>query len=354
MTSNVSIGVIGLGYWGPNHVRNLVALGSEGALIKAVADRDPARRLRIERQYPQLTVLNDAEAIIADPTIDAVVVATPVSTHYGLTKAALEAGKHVLVEKPMVASLAHGKDLIRIAKERELTLMAGHTFLYTAAVNRMRDLVAAGDLGEVMTVRSLRVNLGLYQHDINVLWDLAPHDISILLYVLNDVPVEVSAVGSAHLTKRVEDVVTLTLFFRSGVTATTVLSWLDPRKVREMTVIGSKKMLVYDDISTTEKIRIFDKGVDGPREYETFGEFQYSYRYGDITSPMLTEIEPLREELLDFVNSIQYSKTPKASAESALDVVRTLAAAQLSINQRGAPVQLDDPLVSGMHGVRSK
>jgi predicted dehydrogenase len=198
------------------------------------------------------------------------------------------------------------------------------------------------------------VNLGLYQHDINVLWDLAPHDISILLYVLNDVPVEVSAVGSAHLTKRVEDVVTLTLFFRSGVTATTVLSWLDPRKVREMTVIGSKKMLVYDDISTTEKIRIFDKGVDGPREYETFGEFQYSYRYGDITSPMLTEIEPLREELLDFVNSIQYSKTPKASAESALDVVRTLAAAQLSINQRGAPVQLDDPLVSGMHGVRSK
>lgn len=354
MMNTVSVGVIGLGYWGPNHVRNLVALESEGAVIRSVADRDPARRLRIERQYPQLEVLSDAEQLLADPNIDAVIVATPVSTHYAIARSALEAGKSVLVEKPMVASLRHGEELIRIAKERSLTLMAGHTFLYTAAVNRMRDLVAGGDLGEIMTVRSLRVNLGLYQHDINVLWDLAPHDISILQYVLNDVPIEVSAVGNAHVTKRVEDVVTLTLFFQTGITATTILSWIDPRKVREMTVIGTRKMLVYDDISTTEKIRIFDKGVDGPQEYDTFGEFQYSYRYGDITSPMLTEIEPLREELVDFVNSIQYSKTPKASAESAVDVVRTLAAAQLSMNMRGAPVSLADPRVPEMVGVRNQ
>jgi len=218
--------------------------------------------------------------------------------------------------------------------------MVGHTFEYTAAVNRIREIVAAGEIGEVLYVRSLRVNLGLFQKDINVLWDLAPHDVSILLYTLQKNPTAVSAVGNAHVTEGVEDVVTLTLHFEPNVMANVIVSWLDPRKVREMTFVGKRKMLVYDDTSPNEKIRIFDKGVEGPSRYDSFGEFQYSYRYGDIVTPMLKEYEPLRSECSHFVECIREGKEPRSSGRVGARVTRLLSAAERSLGEGGVRVPI--------------
>jgi predicted dehydrogenase len=335
------IGVIGCGYWGPNHIRNFSSLRAAGVEMAAAADRDTQRRNHVAELYPWVRMVENGDELIADESLHALVIATPVATHYRLAEAALRAGKHVLVEKPFVTSSQEAEHLVALARRQERILMVGHTFEYTAAVNRIREIVAAGDIGEVQYVRSQRVNLGLFQKDINVLWDLAPHDVSILLYVLGRMPTRVSAIGSAHITEGVEDVVVLTLEFGASLMANVIVSWLDPRKVREMTIVGNRKMLVYDDVSANEKIRIYDKGVDGPRRYDSFGEFQYSYRYGDIVTPLLKEHEPLRAECSHFVECIRLGQEPRSSGQVGARVTRVLEAAQLSLRQGGQKVELE-------------
>lgn len=338
--SSIRLGVIGCGYWGPNHIRNFVSLKNKGAEMLVAADRDEGRRAHIAELYPSVRLETDAATVLTDPDVDAVVIATPVRTHYELAKQALLAGKHVLVEKPLVTRIEQADELVEIARREQRVLMVGHTFEYTAAVNRIREYVASGDIGEVQYIRSLRVNLGLFQKDINVLWDLAPHDVSILLYVLQDMPTHVSATGNAHVTPGVEDVVVLTLEFPGARMANIIVSWLDPRKVREMTIVGNRKMLVYDDISQTEKIRIYDKGVDGPRHYDSFGEFHYSYRYGDITIPFLKDYEPLREECVHFLHCIRTGETPRSSGEVGARVTRVLAAGEASLRNGSQRVEI--------------
>jgi predicted dehydrogenase len=339
----VRIGVLGCGYWGPNHIRNFSMLRSAGAEMAVAADRDEARRRHVAELYPWVRLESDADAVLDDRAIDAVVVATPVHTHYPLARKALEQGKHVLVEKPFVTDPAQADELVALARDKQRVLMVGHTFEYTAAVNRMRELVVSGEIGDVQYIRSLRVNLGLFQKDINVLWDLAPHDVSILLYVLQRMPTHVTAVGNAHVTEGVEDVAVVTLEFGPSLMANVIVSWLDPRKVREMTVVGNKKMLVYDDISANEKIRVYDKGVEGPRHYDSFGDFQYSYRYGDIITPMLREHEPLRAECAHFLECIRTGAVPRSSGEVGARVCRILSSAQTSLRAQGLRVPVDEP-----------
>jgi predicted dehydrogenase len=339
--SVVRVGVIGCGYWGPNHIRNFSSLRTTGVEMASAADPDEQRRNHVSELYPWVHVVDDADLVLGDSSIDAVVIATPVATHYSLAERALGAGKHVLVEKPFVTSSVQAERLVSLARQRERVLMVGHTFEYTAAVNRIREIVVAGEIGDVQYVRSQRVNLGLFQKDINVLWDLAPHDVSILLYVLGRMPTRVSAIGSAHVTEGVEDVVVLTLEFGSSLMANVIVSWLDPRKVREMTIVANKKMLVYDDISANEKIRIYDKGVDGPRRYDSFGEFQYSYRYGDIVTPLLKEHEPLRAECSHFIECIRTGATPRSSGEVGWRVTRILEAADYSLRHAGRRVDIE-------------
>jgi len=335
------IGVIGCGYWGPNHIRNFHALGGAGAAIVSAADRDAGRREHVAELYPDLQLVADGQALIDDPTIDALVVATPAPTHHALARAAIQAGKHVLIEKPFVLDAEHGDELNRLAREHERVLMVGHTFLYTAAVNHIRDLIASDGIGDVQYVRSQRVNLGLFQKDINVMWDLAPHDVSILLYILDRPPTHVSATGNWHVTQGVEDVVVLTIEFGEALMANIIVSWLDPRKVREMTVVGKRKMLVYDDLSSNEKIRVYDKGVEVPPHYDSFGEFQYAYRFGDIVIPRLDEHEPLRGMCRHFLDCIRKGATPRSSGESAAQVTRILCAADRSLRAGGGRIALD-------------
>jgi len=334
------IGVIGCGYWGPNHIRNFHGLSARGAQMVAAADRDADRRSHVADLYPDVRVVDEGQALIDDPAIDALIVATPAPTHHPLARAALLAGKHVLVEKPFVTDAGQAEELIQLARDGERVLMVGHTFLYTAAVNRMRELIVSGEIGDVQYIRSQRVNLGLFQKEINVMWDLAPHDVSILMYMLDRPPTHVSAIGSWHVTKGIEDVVVLTLEFGQALMANIIVSWLDPRKVREMTVVGNRKMLVYDDLSSNEKIRIYDKGVDGPPHYDSFGEFHYSYRYGDIVIPMLEEHEPLRMMCEHFLDCIRNGETPRSGGESGAWVTRVLCAADRSLRDGGRRIAL--------------
>lgn len=344
--SPVRIGVLGCGYWGPNHIRNFSSLRASGAEMTHAADRDPARRAYVSDLYPWVRTVESAEELLERTDIDAVVVATPVATHYALARQALRSGKHVLVEKPFVTDVREADELVALARQERLVLMVGHTFEYAAAVQRIREILAAGEIGRVLYVRSLRVNLGLFQKDINVLWDLAAHDVSILVHVLGSMPTAVAAVGSAHVTPGIEDVVTLTLEFGPALMANVIVSWLDPRKVREMTFVGNRKMLVYDDVSSNEKIRIYDKGVEGPRHYDSFGEFQYSYRYGDIVTPMIREHEPLRMECTDFLESVRSGRRPRSDGEAGARVTRVLAAAARSLAAGGSRVEIEGLLPS--------
>jgi predicted dehydrogenase len=348
--SIVTVGVAGFGYWGPNHVRNMTALAGEGVVMKSVSDPDAVRRMRAKTMFPSVSPLEDSHTMIDDDDIDAVVIATPVHTHYDLVRRALLAGKHVLVEKPMTTSVAKARELTELADELGLTLMVGHTFEYTPAVGLMHDLIEGGDLGQTLYIRSQRVNLGQHRSRVNVLWDLAPHDISIILYLLGTLPTHATAQGRAHVNANVDDIVSLNLEFGDNVMANIILSWLDPRKVREMTIIGSEKMLVYDDTDTNEKIRIYDKGVDLPSEYRSFGEFQVSYRHGDITSPRIENFEPLAVQSSHFIECIRTGKQPRSDGRSGTRVVKVLAAAQLSLNRGGARTMIDDPEVDDLDG----
>lgn len=336
MNRVLNVGVVGCGYWGPNLVRNFRAL--PGCRVKYVCDRDPARLHHVKSLYPEVDTTERMEDLIECKTLDAVAVATPVGTHHTLALAALRAGKHVFVEKPLARTVAECEDLIRESTRRGLILMVGHTFLYSPVVRRIKEIVDRGDIGDIRYIASRRLNLGLYQKDINVTWDLAPHDISIILYILEETPLSVNCRGSAHVTPGVEDVTLLNLEFRRQRSAQIHSSWLDPRKVREMTIVGSRRMIVYDDVTPHEKLRIFDTRVETPPHYDTFAEFHYSYHYGDVYAPYIKQEEPLKIECQHFLDCIRTQQEPLSGGRSALEVVRILEAASLSLKNQGAPV----------------
>lgn len=334
----LSVAVIGCGYWGPNLIRNFTQM--PGVRMKTAVDLNKERLRHISQLYPTVGTSTSVDETLADPEIDAILIATPVSTHHALAKKSLEAGKHLLVEKPMAASVAEAEDIQQIALDRGLILMAGHTFLYTAAVNKMKDLISSGEIGHIYYINTTRVNLGLFQEDINVVWDLAPHDVSILNYILGSEPETVAAQGQAYIQTGIEDVAFLNLRYPGDIIAHTHVSWLNPDKIRRITVVGSKKMLVYDDVSTTEKIRVYDKGVTVQPHYDTFGEFQLSYRFGDIYTPRLDDNEPLKNECQHFVQCIHKNETPRSDGAAGLAVVRVMERACESIRQDGMQLSL--------------
>lgn len=339
----LNIGVIGAGYWGPNLIRNLGV--TKRSRVSICADLEAGRRAHMEELYPHLRTTANYREILDDPDIAAVAIATPVSTHYKLAMDALAARKHVFVEKPLAQSSEQCMELAQTAAERNLVLMVGHTFVYTAAVNKIRDLIASGDLGEILYINSTRVNLGVFQPDINVVWDLAPHDISIMNYILDARPERIAAHGRSYIRPGIEDVAFVDLEYPNRIIANIHVSWLDPCKIRRTTVVGSKKMLVYDDVSSLEKIRVYDKGVNVPPHYDTFGEFKLSYRYGDMLAPRLDEAEPLKVECRHFLDCIEQKKRPRSSGEDGLAVVCALEASSQSIRDSGRLVDIAYPIL---------
>lgn len=334
-----NVAIIGCGYWGPNLIRNFHSLPN--ATVKKVCDLDDDRLSNIKRLYPDITLTKSVDDITTDKEIDAVAIATPVHTHFKLAKACLEAGKHVFIEKPMASSTAECDELIALAKEKSLKLMVGHVFVYTSSVLKIKELIDSGEVGDIFYISCKRLNLGLFQKDINVAWDLAPHDISIILFLLGENPVSVSCTGQAHINPKIEDIANMSLNFASDKFAMIHSSWIDPRKIREITIVGSKKMIVYDDTEPLEKIKVYDKRVDAPPHYETFGEFQYSYHYGDVNIPYFKHHEPLRAETQDFINAIDTGADPKACGERGREVVQILEASSQSLKYYGEAITLD-------------
>jgi predicted dehydrogenase len=334
----VRVAVIGLGYWGPNLVRNLQEL--ECTEVVAVCDLSTERLAFIGKRYPAVRLCEDVDVILDADDVDALAIATPVSTHFALASAALKAGKHVFVEKPLAASSAECLELLRLAGERELVLMPGHTFLYSPPVVAIHDLIVSGALGEICFVSTSRVNLGLHQSDVSVAWDLGPHDFSILRYWLGETPTYVSALSRGFIIPSIPDVAFIDLEFDSGPIAHVELSWLAPSKLRRTTVVGSEKMVVYDDTSN-EPVRIFDSGVS-LKEPESFGEYRLTYRTGDIVSPRVDVAEPLSIELSDFCSAIREGMRPRSSAALGLEVVRMIEAVDASLAEGGARVAVAD------------
>lgn len=337
--SQVNTALVGYGYWGPNLARNLARLPM--SCLAAICDQDAARLAGVSQLYPNARPVRDFQALLGDSTIDAVVIATPAHTHYALVKEALLAGKHVLVEKPLAMKVAEGEDLVAVAARAHKVLMVGHTFEYNPAVHKIRELIKTGQVGEVYYIYSTRVNLGRVQSDLNVLWSIAPHDISILLYLLEAMPLEVSARGASYLKGEVEDVVFVDLLLPNNVLAHIHASWLDPSKVRRMTVVGSQKMIVYDDVADEGKVKVYDKGVYKKRD-AAFGEFHYHLHSGDIYIPKIDMTEPLYNECAHFLECVREGKRPLTDGENGLRVVRVLEAAEASLRGHGVPVKLVD------------
>jgi len=311
-----------------------------------MCDISEERLTHLRALYPEVKGEADFSHMLNGAGLDAVVIATSVKMHYPMAKASLLAGKHTLIEKPMAASSSECEELIDIARKQGLVLMVGHTFLYSPAVKKIKHIVECGDIGEIRYISARRLNLGLFQKDINVAWDLAPHDLAIILHVIGDSPLSVSCRGSAHVTPGVEDVTSMSLSFPRNRSAIVHSSWLDPRKIREMTIVGSKRMIVYDDVAPLEKIRIFDARVERPPHYDTFAEFQYAYHYGDMYAPYIKQEEPLKAECQHFLDCIRDNKTPMSCGNQGLELVRILEAASVSLRQNGNPVhfvQADPP-----------
>jgi predicted dehydrogenase len=293
--------------------------------------------------YPAIHTTAAFDDVINDKEIDVIAIATPVRFHYEMAKKSLEAGKHTFIEKPMASSAAECSELIAMAEKKDLKIIIGHTFIYSPPVRKIKEIIANGSLGEIQYISARRLNLGLFQTDINVTWDLAPHDISIILYVLEKVPLSVNCQGKAHVNPDIEDVTSMTLNFDNEGFATIQSSWLDPNKIREMTFVGSKRMLVYNDLEPAETIKIFDKRVETPPYYDTFAEFHYSYHYGDMYSPYLKQYEPLKRECQHFLDCIKTGEKPESSGYDGLQVVQILEAASESLKKEGAKVEIGDP-----------
>src|SRR3984885_4214280 len=336
VTKPINVGVVGCGYWGPNLARNLKSLPN--CNLKGMCDLSEARLKHMRSLYPDVEGMTDFGHLLNGVGVDAVVVAAPVKHHYSLAKASLLAGKHTLIEKPMASSSAECEELVEIAEANGLVLMVGHTFLYSAPVRKIVEIVEAGDIGEIRYINSRRLNLGLFQKDINVAWDLAPHDISIILHILGEFPQVVNCQGNAHVTPGIEDVTNISLTFRHKRFATIKSSWLEPRKVRQMTIVGTRRMIVYDDLQTNEKIRIYDTRVERPPHHDTFADFHYSYHYGDSYIPYLKQEEPLGVECQHFVECIEQEVSPLTNGHKGLELVRILEAASASLKSQGAPV----------------
>ena len=336
MKKPITVGVIGCGYWGPLLVRNFKGLPD--CRLKGVCDVNAARLKHISTLYPDVEGMTDSQQFLHDSGLDAVVIATPVKDHYSLAKASLLAGKHTFIEKPMASSSAECEELIEIAQRNGLVLMIDHTFLYSLPVQKIAEIVQAGDLGDIRYINCRRLNLGLFQKDINVAWDLAPHDISIILHILGEFPIAVNCQGNAHITPQVEDVTNMSLSFPHKRFATIQSSWLEPRKIREMTIVGTRRMIVYDDLRTREKIRIYDARVERPPHYDTVAEFQYSYHYGDSYIPHIQQEEPLKLACQHFIDCIETLSQPITGGRQGLEMIRILEAASASLKMNGGPV----------------
>lgn len=338
---SITVGVIGCGYWGPNLIRNFAE--NEGAELRWICDADARRLEKVARRYPSAHTATDFRELLADPRLDSVVVATPVSTHYAFARAALEAGKHVLVEKPFTASVREAEELIALAEAHKLALMVDHTFIYTGAVRRIKELVTNGEMGDLLYFDSVRINLGLFQHDMNVVWDLAPHDLSIMDHVVGRAPVALMATGSSHIEPGIENIAYVQLRFDDSMIANFHFNWLSPVKIRRTLIAGSRRMIVYDDIEPTEKVRVYDSGVDraavGADEEETYKTL-VSYRTGDVWVPKLDPTEALRYVCAEFLDSIKHSRPSVSDGAAGLRVVRLLEAAQVSINEGGRWIKL--------------
>jgi predicted dehydrogenase len=335
--TDVKVGLVGYGYWGPNLLRNLQE--TDGVEVKRCVDLRQERRAVASKRYPTVQVSAEADDILSDSEVDAVVLATPVFTHHDLAKRALEANKHVLVEKPMTRTVKEAEELIKLAETKALVLMVDHTFVYTGAVRRMKEIIEAGELGELYYFDSVRVNLGLFQHDIDVIWDLAPHDVSILTYVIPEKPKSVSAVGADHTGRGLVDVAYLTLHFANNFIAHFHVNWLSPVKVRQNLIGGSRRMLVYDDMEPSEKVRVYDRGIQ-VRSQEGIYKALVDYRMGDVWSPKLDVREALSVECEHFVNCVRTRKNANSDGESGLQVVKILEAASASIANGGHPVAI--------------
>jgi len=332
----IRVGVLGYGYWGPNIVRNLDSL--ESTKIEAVCDKSPKALARLKRAHPHIRGVSDPAEVLKSPNVDAVAIITPVWTHYSLAKAALENGKHVFVEKPFTSCVRQAEELIELAAKKNLTIMVDHTFLFTGAVRKVKELIGLGVLGDLYYYDSVRVNLGLFQHDVNVIWDLAPHDLSIMDHLIHEQPEAVVATGERHLNGH-EDIAFITIYFPKNIIAHINVNWLSPVKVRTTLIGGQKKMLVWNDLEADEKIKVYDKGVE-ITSTEGVRDLLVNYRSGDMWSPQIEQVEALRLELGYFVDCIMNGTVPFNDGHAGLRIVRMLEAAEKSIKNRGELVHL--------------
>jgi predicted dehydrogenase len=343
--SSISVGVVGLGYWGPNLLRGLLELPDMD--VAYICDKDEERLSALSRRHPGAAPTASYEDLLGDERLDAILIATPVFTHFELAAASLRAGKHTFVEKPLAPSTAQATQLIGLAAERDLRLMCGQTFLYSPPVREVKRLIDTHELGDIFFISSSRVNLGLHQRDVSVVWDLAPHDFSILLHWLEEAPESISAIGRDSIVPGIHDVAFMSLRFPSGVVANVELSWLAPSKLRRTAIVGSNKMVVYED-GAAEPVRVFDRGVVY-RDPETFGEYQLSYRSGDILSPQIAATEPLVTELAEFARLIRTEETSRNLA-MASQIVSLIEAAEASLARGGAPVAVADSVPASAVG----
>ena len=333
------VGVIGYGYWGPNLVRNFMS--DTAWRVVSVCDRSESRLAEVGRLYPTITTTRNPEDLFRNPSVVAIAIATPVATHFELAMAALRAGKHVLVEKPIASTSAEASQMIEKAAQRKLVLLVDHTFVFTGAVRKIRDVIGDESFGELQYYDSTRVNLGLFQHDVNVMWDLAVHDLSIMDFVIGVNPVAVSATGLSHVRGQPANVAFMTLFFDRDIIAHINVNWLSPVKIRRTLVGGSKRMIVYDDLETSEKVKIYDKGITVTETPDDLRKLLISYRTGDLWSPKVNETEALKLEVAHFRNCIDGSEKPITPGERGLAIVRMLEAADKSMQRRGEPVELE-------------
>lgn len=332
----IGIAVVGAGAWGRNHIRVFSEISEVN--LKYICDKDYSKLSVLKKSYPNSHMVEDIKPIIEDEEIKGVVISSSAVSHFPLTKEFLLADKDVLVEKPMALSEEDAHEMLNLAEERDRILMVGHLLIYHPVVEKLKEMIISGELGKIYYVYTQRVNLGVIRQDENALWSFAPHDLSVILYLFGEKPVMVSAHGESYLQKGIEDVVFLSLRFADGKMANIHMSWLDPHKIRKITIVGSKKMVVFDDMETSEKLKIYDKGVKAI-SYDTFGEY-LNLRFGDITIPCIKMIEPLKLEAEHFINCIKTRKRPKTDGEDGLEIVRILLAAQESMEKKGVPVNL--------------
>lgn len=333
----ITIGMIGLGYWGPNLLRNFDQLSD--CRIKVCCDLDANTLAQAKQKYPYLTVTDNYKTLLSDPDIDAIVIVTPAKTHYTFAREALQSGKHVFVEKPLTLNVHHAEELVQLSEEKNQVLMVGHLMEYHPAVEKLKTLIQSGELGQIYYLYSQRVNLGKIRHDENAMWSFAPHDFSVVMYLLDAEPDNVSTRGAAYLQEGIDDVVLVNLQFPSGVMAHIQLSWLDPHKIRKTTIVGSEKMAVFDDMETTEMVKIYDKGVSQNLDYGSYGE-ALSLRFGDVVLPYIKMEEPLKLECQHFLDCITHHRTPRSDGRDGLRVVRILQASQESRDRNGEPVDI--------------